>query len=260
MSITDPIVLSTVEVDVLCSHLEIGRLPYPLGVPSTGFRWDERAAVVEQAWDGLAARGLARGSTLDGDVADLLRLLGRPALGVDAVGDVGTPLRALAVREGPRAAAAMLTGAGLTMVGIRPTALVATLVDLLPYAEPGPGYGFNFPHHVLAAIDSDDPDEEMPFGGGEHEVLVRGGMSHGDARLLADLVGGRVRGGQFGITRWNRTRGGSVREPTLVTWFDTHAGRYLVVREQDWVSVAPAGTDRLAARVDQVLTRMAGER
>jgi len=263
MSITDQIFLSTVEVDVLCAHLEIGRLPYPLGVPSAGFRWDERAAVIERAWEGLAARGLVHGSTLDEDVADLLRLLARPALGVDAVGDIGAPLRALAVRDGARAAAAMLTGTGLTMVEIRPTALVATLVDLLPYAEPGPGYAFNFPHRVLAADDPDDlddPDEELPFGGGGHDVLVRGGMSKGDARLLASLVEGRVRGGQFGITCWNRARGDTIRQPTLVTWFDTHAGRYLVVREHDWVSVAPAGTDRLAARVDQVLTTMAGER
>ena len=44
-----------------------------------------------------------------------------------------------------------------------------------------------------------------------------------------------------------------VREPTLVTWFDTLDGRYLVVREQDWVSVTPTGADRIAARIDQLL-------
>jgi hypothetical protein len=211
MPIAQQIFLSTVETDVLCSHLEIGRLPYPLGVPSTGFRWDERARVVEQTWAGLAARGLVDGPDVDDGVAELLRLLARPAVGVDAVGDVGAPLRALAVRSGGTAAAGMLTDAGLTMVEVRPTALTATLVDLLPHAEPGPGYAFNFPHRVLAAAvaaEEGDGDEDMFFGGGEHDVLVRAGMTNGDARLLAELVEGRVRGGQFGITSWNRSRGG----------------------------------------------------
>jgi hypothetical protein len=50
------------------------------------------------------------------------------------------------------------------------------------------------------------------------------------------------------------------REPTLVTWFDTPSGRYLVVREQDWVSVTPTGSDRIATRIDQLLANAAGDR
>jgi hypothetical protein len=78
--------------------------------------------------------------------------------------------------------------------------------------------------------------------------------------MLAELAAGRRFGGQFGINTRRRSRGGMNREPTLVTWFDTSSGRYLVVREQDWVSVTPTGTDRIATRIDQLLANAAGDR
>lgn len=249
--------LSTVEYDVLWSHLGLGRMPYPLGVPSVGFRTEDRARVVAEAWDGLAGRGLADGTRLDDDVADLLRLLARPAVSLDALADIGRPLRALAARDGDRAAAAMLTDSGLVLTEIRPTAMSYTLVDLLPYAEPGPAHAFTFPYHALRAAieleDEDNAEADMFFNGDEHDALVRAGLTQGNARLLAELVEARFRGGQFGVTTWRWPKGDKVRDSTLVTWFDTDAGRYLVVREQDWVSVTPAGADRIAARIDQVL-------
>jgi EspG family len=253
MAIAQQIFLSTVEYDVLWSHLELGAMPYPLAVPSEGVRAEERARITEEAWAGLTERGLADHSGVHDDLAHLLRLLARPTLSLDAVGDIGEPLRALAVRDRDEAAAAMVTDAGLTVTGIHPTALAGTLTELLPPAIPGPGYAFNFPYRALQAALTDEVDEDVFFGGGEHDSLVRAGMANGDARLLAELVDGRIRGGQFGIMSWNRSRGDSVRGSTLVTWFDTDAGRYLVVREQDWVSVSPADADRIAARLDHAL-------
>jgi hypothetical protein len=254
------IFLSTVEYDVLWSQLGLGRMPYPLGVPSVGFLAEERAGFIAQAWEGLAERGLAEGTHLDEEVAELLRLLAHPALSVDVLGDVGEPLRALAVRDGDAAAVAMLNGAGLTLSAIHHTALSSSLTGLLPYAEPGPGHAFTFPHGVLRAALADEADEDVFFGGDEHDVLVRAGMGAGDARLLAELVDARRHGGQFGINSRHRSRGVMVREPTLVTWLDTAAGRYLVVREQDWVSVTPTGADRIATRLDQLLARAADDR
>jgi hypothetical protein len=261
MSTAQQIFLSTVEADVLSAHLGLGRMPYPLTVPSFGFRTDERARVIEGAWESLAGKGLSRGTQLDEDLEHIFRLLARPSVSVDSVGDIGDPLRALAVRDGDSAAAAMLTPEGLYLMEIRPTAMASTLVEVLPHAEPGPGHAFNFPHRALqAAIAEEEGDDDMFFGGGEHDSLVRAGMSAGDARLLGELVENRVRGGQFGVTTRNRSRGDSVRSATLVTWFDTDAGRYLVVREQEWVSVTPAGADRIAARIDQTLATAVGDR
>jgi hypothetical protein len=260
--LTEGAFLSTAEFDVLWSHLGLGQMPYPLAVLSVGFLPEERARVVEQAWAGLAKDGLARGTEVDDDLAAMLRLLAQPAISVDALGDIGAPLRALAVRDGNAAALAVLTGEGLSLRPIRPTSLASSITSLLPDAGPGPGHAFTFPQGVLRAVlaDGDDDDDDPFFGGDEHDVLVRAGMSVGDARLLAELVDSRRYGGQFGINTRRRSRGGMDRGPTLVTWFDTPAGRYLVVREQEWVSVTPTGTDRIATRIDQLLANAAGDR
>jgi hypothetical protein len=259
---TRDIFLTTAEFDVVWSHLGLGRMPYPLAVLSTGFLPEERAKVVEKAWADLATDELARGTDVADDLADQLRLLAQPAISVDALGDIGQPLRALAVRDGNAAALAILTDEGLTLRPIRPTALASSITSLLPDTGPGPGHAFTFPQGVLRAIvaDDNDDDDDVFFGGDDHDVLVRAGMSVGDARLLAELVDARRYGGQFGINTRRRSRGGMNREPTLVTWFDTPSGRYLVVREQDWVSVTPTGSDRIATRIDQLLANAAGDR
>jgi hypothetical protein len=40
---------------------------------------------------------------------------------------------------------------------------------------------------------------------------------------------------------------------TLVSWFDTAEGRYLMVLQDDWLSVAPADNARIEHRLAQVL-------
>jgi hypothetical protein len=252
-----------VEYEVAWSSLGLGRMPYPLSVLSVGVLHEERTRIVEGAWKSLAAQGLASGTHVEDDFADLLTLLAKPQVSVDVLGDIGEPLRALAVRDGDAAALAILTDAGLTLRTIHPSTLASSLTELLPYAESGPGHAFTFPYSVLqAALSAEDGDDEEDvfFGGDQHDVLVRAGMSTGDARMFAELVGARRQGGQFGINTRNRSRGGMARQPTLVTWFDTAAGRYLVVREQDWLSVTPTGTDRIATRIDQLLANVHGDR
>lgn len=257
------IFLSTAEYGVVWSELGLGRMPYPLSVLSVGFRTEERAKVVAEAWESLARQGLADGTRVDEGLADLLTLLAKPQVSVDVLGDIGEPLRALAARDGDAAAVAVLTDAGLTLRAIHPSTLASSLTALLPYAESGPGHAFTFPHSVLQAAlstDDDDEDDDVFFGGDQHDVLVRAGMSVGDARMFAELVDARRQGGQFGINSRNRSRGGMVREATLVTWFDTAGGRYLVVRDHNWLSVTPTGTDRIATRIDQLLANASGDR
>jgi hypothetical protein len=251
--------LSSAEYDVLWSHLELGRMPYPVSVPSSGFETAERDRVVTGAWDALASRGLARGRAVDEDVADLLRLLARPAYSIDAVADGGGgSLRALSAGDGRRAVTALLADGGLLLTEVRPTEMTFSLAEMLPQAGPGPGRAFTFPYHALqaATAEQDDlGDDDDPFReeDDERDALVRAGLNQGDAMALAELAEKRFRGGQFGITTWRGPGTGRTRFPTLVTWFDTRGGRYLVVREQDWVSVTPADADRIAARIDQVL-------
>jgi hypothetical protein len=39
----------------------------------------------------------------------------------------------------------------------------------------------------------------------------------------------------------------------MITWFDTSTGRYLMVHDGAWLSIAPAGADRIARRIDELL-------
>ena len=57
-------------------------------------------------------------------------------------------------------------------------------------------------------------------------------------------------GGQFGVSR------GSERASTLVTWFDTHQGRYLMVSQGAWLSISPADNRRIEHRLAEVLSKL----
>ena len=248
--------LSTTEYEVLWSRLRLGRMPYPLNVPSTGILAEDRARVVRDAWASLAGRHLVDGDDVHDGLLDMLRLLARFALSIDVVGHAGGLIRGLVV-TGPQddgtdaALRAELTGSGLTLTSIRPTALAHEAAGLLPAVEPGPGQAFTFPRHVLqtALDDSDD----VFFDGDEADALVRAGLPEWDARLLVKLADRVVNRGQIGINTRNWLRGTVLRDPTLITWLDTDEGRYLVIRENDWISVAPAGHDRIVARVNRAL-------
>jgi hypothetical protein len=78
---------------------------------------------------------------------------------------------------------------------------------------------------------------------------VKGGMSTEDAAALAGLVNSRLAGGQSEVSHRRRW-------PVVITWFDTSEGRYLAVRDGEWMSFTPAGNDRVAARIDQALSEV----
>jgi hypothetical protein len=39
----------------------------------------------------------------------------------------------------------------------------------------------------------------------------------------------------------------------LITWFDTHQGRYLMVADDSWLSFAPTDNERIERRLADVL-------
>ncbi|MCI2415797.1 ESX secretion-associated protein EspG [Saccharopolyspora sp. K220] len=243
--------LSATEFDLLYSGLGGGQVPFPLDVPSVGATVEERARLTEEMYRNLANRGLAVGNRLDADLADLLRLLVEPEISVDAVGYLERPLRALAASSRRAAVLAEMVGDQLLLTGIRPTALASSIIDVLPENEPGPARAMSIPQQPLARVlDQDDDFNDDPFGGDidDETALIRAGLPAKDAAALLEFAGTRVAGGQFGVSR------GSHRASTLVTWFDTPQGRYLMVSEDSWLSVAPAGQQRIADRVAAVLS------
>ncbi len=258
------IFLSTAEYEVLWSHLDLGQMPYPIVVPTSGVTAAERAEVVARAWRSLAERHLADGREPDHDLVLMLRALAGPEISVDVVADVGDLYRALVARDRDLAVLAVLDHEGLTLVHIRPTALAIAAVGLLPDSPPGPGSSFTFPHEALRAAVTEEEDDvaDDPFygGGSEQDALVRAGMTIADARALTELADRRIHSGQFGVRVRDWLRGGAASKSRPVNWFDTDAGRYLVVQENDWISVTPAGVDRIAGRLDQELAMLAGTR
>lgn len=236
--------LSARQLDVLWHDLGLGRLPYPLDVPSIGTTTDERAR--------LRAEVLA---SLDehAQLTRMLRLLADHELAVDAVAHIGRPVRALAASDHRRAVLAVLDGDVLSLTEIRPTALAKSIVDLLPANVSGPGSTHTLRVETLrraVALHENEEHGNDPWGGeelDERAALTRAGLSSEDAKAVAELAANRVAGGQFGMSSTNG------RSPVLITWFDTHQGRYLMVRDDQWLSIASTDNERITARIAAVV-------
>ncbi|MBP2338951.1 hypothetical protein JOF41_005129 [Saccharothrix coeruleofusca] len=248
--------LTPVQLDVLWHHLGLGRLPYPLDVPSVGETGEERAR--------LRAEVLAELGEPDERLVELLRLLADHRVAVDAVAHIERPVRALAAAGGDRAVLAIIDSGKVGLVEIRPTALAREIVEVLPEGTAGPGNALSLRLESLSAAvafqqESDEDDEDDPWGSSsdvdERTALQKAGLSRDDAAAVSELAANRVAGGQFGVSVGGGYR--STRAGTLITWFDTHQGRYLMVREDGWLSLAPTDNDRIATRIASVLSAVA---
>lgn len=251
--ITPEFLLSTREFEVLWQTLRLGRIPYPLDVPSEGDTERERKALQDSTLAGLRDRGLAGDARLE----DLLRVLGDHQVSVDAVAGLDRTVRALAASNGHEAALAVIDGDQVGLAEIRPTGLAREIVRVLPDGEAGPGSALSVRLETLqqaVALQEAEQDEESedPWGAADDELddrqaLLRAGLSAQDARQMDELASNRVAGGQFGVTH------GRHRADVVINWFDTHQGRYLMVRSDGWLSLSPTDNDRIATRIDAVL-------
>ncbi|MCG8923082.1 ESX secretion-associated protein EspG [Lentzea sp. CC55] len=251
--ITPQYLLSTREFEVLWQTLRLGRMPYPLDVPSEGATESELKALRDRTIADLRSRGLADDPRLE----DLLRLLGDHDVSVDAVAGLDRTVRALAASNGDQGVLAVIDGDGVGLSEIRPTALAREIVRVLPDGVAGPGSALSVRLETLqqaVALQEAEQEEEFedPWGAADDELddrqaLLRAGLSAQDARQLDELAANRVAGGQFGVTH------GRHRADVVINWFDTHQGRYLMVRSDGWLSLSPTDNDRIATRIDSVL-------
>ncbi|MEU7474981.1 ESX secretion-associated protein EspG [Lentzea sp. NPDC042327] len=252
--ITPEYLLSTREFEVLWQTLRLGRMPYPLDVPSEGATASELTALQERTIADLRRRGLADDARLE----DLMRLLGEHDVSVDAVAGLDRTVRALAASDGNEGVLAVIDGDAVGLSEIRPTALAREIVRVLPHGVAGPGSALSVRLETLqqaVALQEAEQDEESedPWGAADDELddrqaLLRAGLSAQDARQMDELAANRVAGGQFGVTH------GRHRADVVINWFDTHQGRYLMVRSDGWLSLSPTDNDRIAMRIDSVLT------
>ena len=251
--ITPEFLLSPREFDVLWRELRLGRIPYPLDVPTEGDTEQDRRVLRDKTLEELRQRGLADDPRLE----EYLRLLDDHTTSVDAVAGLDRTVRALAVSNGDRAVLAIIDDDRVGLLAIRETGIAREIVRVLPDGEPGPGTAVNVRVEALQQAvalqeaeeedDSDDPwgaaDEEMD----DRQALQQAGLSAQDAKQFGELAANRVAGGQFGVTR------GRERSGVVINWFDTHQGRYLMVNSDGWLSLSPTDNDRIATRINAVL-------
>lgn len=252
--------LTAREFDFVWSHLDLGEMPYPVDVPSNGTTVEERGKLRQEAFDSLRHKGVLRDKDrVTPGLAELLRVLAEPKVSVDTVGYGDGPIRGVAASDGKTAALASFARDALAFAKIRPTALATSIVEVLPPGEAGSGMAIRVPHQAFRKAAAGE-DEDDPFGGGdERDILMANGVSDEDATTLVELANRRVRGGQFGVTTTGRatrlSAGTRTRAKTMITWFDTGEGRYLMVHDGAWLSLAPADGTRIAHRIDELIRK-----
>lgn len=265
MSVRTQVALSGLEYDLLWSGLELGQHRYPVDVGSHGRTMEERATLRATAVTGLTDRGVMVDGKLAMDVEDMLRALDKPRVSIDLFGYARQLIKAVAVTG--------LNGTSVLVVQeddqvflnpIRDTALVGSIVAVLPGIPAGDGQSMSLPLDVLkkaSLAPTDDDFQDDPFGDAEDRTdvdnLIRLGVSRPDAVHVTELAGSRIGGGQFGVSVFSRRPGvRPTRSSSMVTWFDTPRGRYMMFSDGSWVSLAPAGSDRIAWRVQQTVQEL----
>ncbi|TVT53713.1 ESX secretion-associated protein EspG [Amycolatopsis rhizosphaerae] len=249
----DSIVLSTLEFDVLW---EAERLPpaHPaLRVPSPGRTHSERRALVEQAWESLAERRLARGKRVSGELMDQLHLLASPRVGIDIWVWTDRQIKGLAVSTGSQALLGVVDRDEVWLIPARDTSLPESAVSVAGELPAGIGHSVSAPHAVVRAADA--------AAKGDPKALVTALEDRGvvlwQAQELAGMLVGMTTRGQFGVERAGRD-GVTRRADRVIAFHDTDAGRYLVQVSpnsdgQAWVTVAPADNQLLANRIWELL-------
>jgi len=242
--------LSAVEFDVLWRELGFGEPPYPLELPSPGETDDERARIVSETLDDLAARRLVDRELADREAGLLaaLVLLGTSQVVIDAHLVLADHVRLVAARTGDRAALVLQLRERLIVRAIPGPRLDEALTELLPAVPAAHGQSVTVPHAVLTAALS-----QLGEGGGAwdfEQALRDAGVRGQDVRWIAGLIWAeRGDGAQFGATaRWP---GGGEQRLGYLSWFATGDGGVVIHRQGDgqWVTLAPGDPSRLVARL-----------
>lgn len=250
---TEPLVLSSVQLDVVWEAERLGPRHIALNVPSPGATQVERAELVEKAWHSLESRGLARGRRASGDLLDMLGILANPAACVDVWAWADRQVSGLAATTGNHAMLGVVDGDEFWLVPARTSSLAESAVSVAGELHAGIGQSVTLPHALLvdAAAQAD----------GDAHVLVTALQDRGfelfSAQELAGMLFGSVARGQFGVER-RRRDGSRERAERVVAFHDTDAGRYLMQLERntddvDWCTVTPADNALLAQRVWELL-------
>ncbi|SDJ77642.1 EspG family protein [Lentzea albidocapillata subsp. violacea] len=253
----DPVVLSTLEFDVLWDHLGLETMPLVLKVPSPGKTTEERQAIEDRVWLQLGARGLGGPRSLDPTLEDLLHVLNRPQQEIDArMWLQERSLRVLAAGKGQAGVLAILDGTQLILRPAEADGLPREALTALPTAPAGEGHSITLPSADLdAAATSANTPEEL-------EEALRGTLRTDDAHTLAEMIRDASNRGQFGAAARDKW-GKRVRPDRVVAFYDTPKGRYLQMRraaegQPPWSTITPVDYRRMHHHLVELLAEATG--
>jgi hypothetical protein len=249
----ETVVLSTLEFDVLWELERLPRKHEALGVPSPGKTHTERAKIVAEALGALEERGLSDGDRATPELADQLSLLAHPQVSLDTWVWTDHRITSLAVLSGNTALLAAIDGPEVWLIPARETGLAEAAVSVAGEMPAGPGWSVSVPTGALMAADKEAKGDKREFAAS----LMRRGIAGGDAKTLADMVGGMNLRGQFGASRLQRDQR-MVRADRVVSFHDTDRGRYVYLAKPNadgrmWSTITPADNQRLAMCVEELL-------
>jgi hypothetical protein len=239
--------LSLPAVDILWEDLKLGAIPFPLEVRSHGDTAEERARIKAAVYGQLERRGLAAAGRASAELEDTLTLLAAPRISIDLVAlaePTGErPIRAVVAARGTHAVLAVQRELAVTLCAVRETAIVGSIVDLLPPNRSGPGQSVTLHHGPT-------PRAEPPPGAGRHR------RPDLESRFVESIMERpTVRAGSIGVMVRDE-RGRAQRLPGI-GFFDTDQGRYatsvLPGDGGDWTTLSPADNARLAHRLAETL-------
>lgn len=254
------VVLSAVEFDVLWESERLPRRPVALDVPSPGRTRAERADIVAATWDGLRRRGLAGHARAVPEITDALALLAAPSRAVDAWVWTDHRISALAAGSGGQAVLAVVDRSEVWLIPARDSSLAEAAVSVAgQHPAATRGHSVSLPAAVLAAADAE-------AGGSPAAMITRlteRAVPLSEAQAVAGMLAGMSLRGQFGAQRRARD-GRMVRAGRVVGMHDTPDGRYLFLTRpstdgSDWSTLTPAGNDRIAGCLWELLDEVGGE-
>jgi ESX secretion-associated protein EspG len=247
------VVLSALEFDVLWEAQRFPRRHVVLDVPSPGVTVRQRAELVEQAWAGLAQRGLADRARAEPELADRLALLAYPERSVDGWIWTDREIRGLAVQSGRHAMLGVIDRDEVWLIPARDSSFVEAMVSTAGQCPPGWGRSISLPQDTLRAAD------EAACGDPKALIvqLEERDVPLGEAQVLAAMFTGIVGRGQFGAERVGAGRV-TRRADRVVAFHDTDRGRYLYVTRRSadsrlWATVTPADNRGIASSVWELL-------
>ncbi|PRX47935.1 ESAT-6 protein secretion system EspG family protein [Prauserella shujinwangii] len=244
--------LSLAAVDILLEHTRLGRAPFPFEVPHIGTTHEQRAQVRDAVFRDLEGRGMMRGGRLDGDTELALETFTRAPVAITAAAQLekSNRLFARAGSDGQFAILVRQHGNLLVFEETRPTALVASIVDLLPLTPAAGGQSVTVakpaPRKPRRAADDGGYD---PFGDVSAPRSSAGPQHRAVERIFEKPKKGI---GQF--TAFVQGRDGKPVHLSPIAWFDTDDGRYFCTSRaaedgQEWITYAPADNARIAQQL-----------